>query len=66
MSGRYGDALRLGLYSLYLDLSFYAQMQRIRTTLVYTNTHNMTEHVGGGGEIVARPPFPTVLEIVGH
>lgn len=28
---------------------------------------NMTEHVGGGGgEIVARPPFPTVLEIVGH
>lgn len=27
----------------------------------------MTEHVGGGGgEIVARPPFPTVLEIVGH
>lgn len=27
---------------------------------------NMTEHVGGGGEIVARPPFTTVLEIVGH
>ena len=27
---------------------------------------NMIEHVGGGGEIVARAPFPTVLEIVGH
>ena len=26
----------------------------------------MIEHVGGGGEIVARAPFPTVLEIVGH
>ena len=24
LSGWYGDALRLGLYSLYLDISFYA------------------------------------------